>query len=70
MIFSKKYFNKIERNLLYASNLWYLSDGLFAPFIAIYSQKIGGDILDLSYALAVFYIVSGGDVYSNWKINR
>lgn len=59
MSFKKKYFNKVERNLLYASMLWYLSDGLLGPFFALYSEKIGGDILDISYALAIYYVVAG-----------
>lgn len=76
MIFSKKYFNKVERNLLYASMLWYLSDGLLGPFFAIYSEKIGGDILDISWALAAYYLVAGflyifvGKIIDKYKNER
>lgn len=45
--------------LLYASNLWYFSDGLIGPLFAVFAQKIGGDILDISWAWAVYLIVSG-----------
>lgn len=45
--------------LLYASNLWYFSDGLIGPLFAVFAAKIGGDILDISWAWAVYLIVSG-----------
>ena len=48
-----------EKNLLYASNLWYLSEGLFGPLFAVYSQEVGGNILDVTWAWATFMVVTG-----------
>lgn len=45
--------------LLYASNLWYFSDGLIGPLFAVFAEKVGGDILDISWAWAIYLIISG-----------
>ncbi len=52
-------FSHPEKNLLYASNLWYLGEGLFGPLFAVYSEHIGGSILDISWAWAMFMVVTG-----------
>lgn len=48
-----------EKHLLWASNLWYLSEGLLGPLFAVYTQRLGGNILDVSWAWAVYLVVSG-----------
>ena len=40
--------NKTTKILLIASSLWYFGEGLFGPLFAIYAEKIGGDILDIT----------------------
>lgn len=52
-------FTNPEKNLLLASNLWYLGEGLFGPLFAVFSQEIGGSILDVSWAWAMFMVVTG-----------
>ncbi len=52
-------FSKPEKNLLYASNLWYLGEGLFGPLFAVFSEHIGGTILDVTWAWAIFMVVTG-----------
>ncbi len=47
------------RLLLIASSLWYLSEGLLGPLFAIFSERIGGDLLDITSAWAVYLIASG-----------
>jgi len=47
------------RNLLSSSNIWYLGEGMFGPLLAVFSERIGGDILDISAAWATFLIISG-----------
>jgi MFS family permease len=51
--------NKKERILLYGSNLWYFGEGMFGPLFAIFSQKIGGNILDITWAWATYLIICG-----------
>lgn len=45
--------------LLWSSNLWYFSAGLLGPLFAIFTEQIGGDILDISSAWAIYLIISG-----------
>lgn len=45
--------------MLYGSNLWYIGEGLFGPLVAIFTQRIGGDLLDVSWAWATYMIVTG-----------
>ncbi|MFA6042896.1 MAG: MFS transporter [Patescibacteria group bacterium] len=48
------------RALLIGSNTWYFGEGLFGPLFAVYAEKIGGDVLDITWAWAVYLIVTGG----------
>jgi MFS family permease len=45
--------------LLHSNNLWNFGDGLFGPLFAVFAQKIGGNILDLTWAWAVYLAASG-----------
>lgn len=38
------------RLLLIASSLWYFSEGLLGPLFAVFSEQIGGDVLDITAA--------------------
>jgi len=51
--------NRYTKVLLYGANLWYLSDGMLGPFIAIFTEQVGGGILDISWAYSVYLIVTG-----------
>ncbi|MEY4057201.1 MAG: hypothetical protein RLZ50_413 [Bacteroidota bacterium] len=53
---------KTTKILLIASSLWYFGEGLFGPLFAIYAEKIGGDLLDITWAWA-FYLVTTGVFY-------
>lgn len=45
--------------LLVASSLWYFSEGLLGPLFAVFSEQVGGDVLDITAAWATYLIVSG-----------
>jgi MFS family permease len=51
--------NKKERNLLVSGNMWYFGEGMLGPLFAVFSERVGGDILDISIAWAVYLIISG-----------
>ena len=51
--------NKYIKTLLYGANLWYLGEGMFGPLFAVFSERIGGSILDITWAWAIYLIVSG-----------
>ncbi|TSC56456.1 MAG: major facilitator superfamily protein [Parcubacteria group bacterium Gr01-1014_18] len=63
--------------LLYSSNLWNFADGMLGPLFAVFAEKIGGDILDVTWAWAIYLIITGvfvilvgkySDYYSKEKI--
>ena len=51
--------NKRLRNLLFGSYLWFFGAGLLGPLYAIFAEQIGGDILDLTGAYALYLILAG-----------
>ena len=67
--------NKRIKILLYGSNLWYLGEGMLGPLFAIFTERIGGDILDVSWAWALYLIIMGALVmiigkFSDHKIGK
>ncbi|MCX6211885.1 MAG: MFS transporter [Bacteroidetes bacterium] len=51
--------NKTSKILLIASSLWYFGEGLFGPLFALYAEKIGGDLLDITWAWAAYLMATG-----------
>ncbi len=47
------------RLLLIASSLWYFSEGLLGPLFAVFTERIGGDLLDITGAWAAYLVASG-----------
>lgn len=45
--------------LLLASSIWYFGEGLFGPLFAVFSEKVGGDLLDITWAWAIYLFVTG-----------
>jgi MFS family permease len=50
---------KEEKILLIGASFWYLGEGLFGPLFAVFAGRIGGNILDISWAWAIFLLVTG-----------
>jgi len=53
------HFSKAQRILLIASGLWFFGEGLFGPLFAVYAEKVGGDLLDITWAWAIYSIALG-----------
>lgn len=51
--------NRYQRALLFSSYMWYFGEGLLGPLYAVFTQHIGGDILELTGAYA-FYLITMG----------
>ena len=51
--------NAAQRLLLLASCCWFFGEGLLGPLFAVYAEKVGGDLLDITGAWATFLITSG-----------
>lgn len=45
--------------LLYSSNLWYLGEGMLGPLFAVFAGVVGGNILDITWAWAIYLSVTG-----------
>jgi MFS-type transporter involved in bile tolerance (Atg22 family) len=51
--------HKEIRVLLIGANLWYVGEGMFGPLLSVYTERIGGSILDLTGAWSVYLLVTG-----------
>lgn len=51
--------SKFTKILLWGANIWFFGEGLLGPLLAVFTEKIGGDILDISWAWATFLIATG-----------
>ncbi len=50
---------KVESILLWSSNIWGFGTGMLGPLYAVFAQKVGGDILELSWAYACYLVTMG-----------
>jgi hypothetical protein len=48
-----------ERILLYGSNLWCLGEGMLGPLLAVFATRIGGNILEITWAWAIYLVLKG-----------
>ena len=51
--------NRKIKLLLYGGGLWYFGEGMFGPLFAIFAEKVGGTILDMTWAWATYLIIAG-----------
>ena len=51
--------NNKERIILYSSDMWYFAAGMLGPLFAVFAEKVGGDVFDISWAYATYLIVTG-----------
>jgi MFS family permease len=52
-------FNKISKVLLLGANIWYFGEGMLGPLFAIFTEKVGGDILDITWAWSTYLVCTG-----------
>ncbi|MEK7532238.1 MAG: MFS transporter [Patescibacteria group bacterium] len=51
--------NKKIKILLWGSNLWNLGEGMLGPLFAVFAGRVGGSLLEMSWAWATYLIVTG-----------
>ncbi|NCI46094.1 MFS transporter [Sediminibacterium soli] len=51
--------NKTTRTLLIGANIWYFGEGMMGPLFAVFAEKVGGDILDITWAWATYLVITG-----------
>ena len=52
-------FSREIKILLYGGSIWYFGEGMLGPLFAVFSNRLGGNILDITIAWATYLIVSG-----------
>ena len=45
--------------LLLCANIWYFGEGMMGPLFAVFAEKVGGDILDITWAWATYLVITG-----------
>lgn len=45
--------------LLLGANIWYFGEGMMGPLFAVFAEKVGGDILDITWAWTTYLILTG-----------
>jgi len=51
--------NKNTKALLFADVTWFFGEGMLGPLFAVFTQRIGGDVLNITGAWATYLIVTG-----------
>ena len=51
--------NKTTKTLLWGANIWYFGEGMMGPLYAIFAEKVGGDILDITWAWSAYLVCTG-----------
>jgi len=51
--------NKYTKLLFYGNIIWYLGEGMLGPLFAVFAGKVGGDVLEISWAWAAYLLVMG-----------
>lgn len=51
--------NKGAKLLLYGGSLWYFAEGMFGPLLAVFTEELGGNILDITGAWSIYLIFYG-----------
>jgi predicted MFS family arabinose efflux permease len=52
-------FSRTTKILLLGANIWYFGEGMLGPLFAVFAEKVGGDILDITWAWAAYLIMTG-----------
>lgn len=45
--------------LLAGATFWYLGEGMLGPLLGVFTQKIGGSVLDIAWAWSAYLMVTG-----------
>ncbi|HZR57682.1 MAG TPA: MFS transporter [Terriglobales bacterium] len=51
--------NAKVKALLYADIIWLFAEGMLGPLFAVFSEKVGGNVLNISWAWATYLLVTG-----------
>lgn len=60
---------KREKVLLVVNAIWVFGEGMLGPLFAVFSQRIGGDILTIAWAWALYLMLSGVGIVILGKVS-
>ncbi len=52
-------FSRTTKILLLGANIWYFGEGMMGPLFAVFAEKVGGDILDITWAWSTYLVITG-----------
>lgn len=64
-----EHMSKGSKILLTANTLWILAEGMLGPLFAIFAEEIGGNILDITSAWAIYLVITGIGIIIVGKIS-
>lgn len=51
--------SQVTKILLWGANIWYFGEGMLGPLFAVFAERVGGDILDITWAWATYLVITG-----------
>src|SRR5258707_13358552 len=51
--------NNKAKSLLCADVIWFFAEGMLGPLFAVFSEKVGGNVLNITWAWATYLLVTG-----------
>jgi hypothetical protein len=51
--------SRTAKRLLLGANIWYFGEGMMGPLFAVFAEKVGGNILDITWAWATYLVITG-----------
>jgi MFS family permease len=51
--------SRATKILLIGANMWYFGEGMLGPLYAVFAERIGGDLLDITWAWATYLVMTG-----------
>lgn len=60
--------SKAESILLWSSNLWVLGWGMLGPLYAVFAERVGGDIMHMTWAYAAYLVATGVGIFVVGKV--
>ncbi len=61
--------SKAESILFWSSNLWLLGWGMLGPLYAVFAERVGGDIMQISWAYAAYLVSTGVGIFIVGRIS-
>lgn len=51
--------NSKTKILLFGAGFWWFGEGMLGPLFAVFTQRVGGNVLDITWAWATYLLITG-----------